>query len=58
MTDPTQRGEMSPEESLESQLDQLAGQEEMENKGLDAKTRADWIREILSGSTADPKASV
>ncbi len=58
MTKPTQPQEKSPEESLEWQLDQLAETDVIESGGLDAKTRADWIREILSGSTRDPKASV
>ncbi len=58
MTEPTQPEENSPEESLEWQLDQLAKNDVIESEGLDAKTRADWIREILSRSTTDPKASV
>lgn len=50
MTEPTQPEEKTPEESLEAQLDQLAGNDVIESEGLDAKTRADWIREILQPS--------
>ena len=48
MADPTELVPENTDAALHQELDDLASKKPIQSKGLDIKTRSDWIREILS----------